>query len=266
MGVEAFGDGAACDCRERHRSARSPLRSVHVADLDLVRRGAHPCFQRLPSRWPNPLPVSTEHEELRSLIVAGGATPHVEHGVLFGEVRGLEVCRVVDSPTTGFLGELSELAEHLPADEGGLRLEVGVGAADREAFQLLHGEVPTVEALVSVVQAVETHRSTDSPQHPLNRLGVERFLRWQAEQTPALVGCASLTPGQPPLPRPNLKDPDPVRRHRHRHTGRIDASGVLEWRRPRRTALRRRRASDGRTTCRARAARARPVASGVRAG
>ncbi len=156
-----------------------------------------------------PLPVSTEHEELRSLIVAGGATPHVEHGVLFGEVRGLEVCRVVDSPTTGFLGELSELAEHLPADEGGLRLEVGVGAADREAFQLLHGEVPTVEALVSVVQAVETHRSTDSPQHPLNRLGVERFLRWQAEQTPALVGCASLTPGQPPLPRPNLKDPTP---------------------------------------------------------
>ena len=156
-----------------------------------------------------PSPVSADHEGLRALIVSGGASPHSEHGVLFGEVRGLEVCRVVDSPTTGFLGELSELAEHLPADDGGLRLEVGVGSADREAFQLLHGEVPTVDALASVVQAVVTHRSTGSPQHPLNRLGAERFLRWQAEQDPRLVGCVSLAPGQPPLPRSNLKDPTP---------------------------------------------------------
>ncbi len=155
------------------------------------------------------LTVSADHEGLRALIVSGGASPHSEHGVLFGEVRGLEVCRVVDSPTTGYLGELSELAEHLPAGDGGLRLEVGVGSADREAFQLLHGEVPTVESLASVVHAVVTHRSIGSPQHPLNRLSVERFLRWQAEQDPHLVGCASLTPGQPPLPRPNLKDPTP---------------------------------------------------------
>jgi hypothetical protein len=40
----------------------------------------------------------------------------------------------------------------------------------------------------------------------LNRLGVERFLRWQAEETPVLVGCAELTPAEPPVPRPNLKD------------------------------------------------------------
>jgi len=156
-----------------------------------------------------PRPLSKAHEALRALIIEGGATPHVEHGVLFGEVRGLEVCRVVDSPTTGFLGELSELAEELSGDDGGLRLEVGVGSADREAFALLHGAVPTVEALASVVQAVTTRRSTGSPQHPLNRLGAERFLRWEAEQEPLAVGCSSLSPGQPPLPRPNLKDPTP---------------------------------------------------------
>ncbi len=164
-----------------------------------------------------PPPVAAEHEALRSLIVAGGASPHAEHGVLFGEVRGLEVCRIVDSPTTGYLGELSELAEQLSAaaladgdgDGSGLRLEVGVGSADREAFQLMHGEVPTVEALANIVRAVETHRTIGSRQHPLNRLGAERFLRWQAEQEPGLVGCRSLTPGQPPLPRPNLKDPTP---------------------------------------------------------
>jgi hypothetical protein len=125
---------------------------------------------------------------------------------LFGEVRGLEVCRVVASPTTGFLGEVSELAR---ADDDGVRLEVGVGAADREAFQMLHGEIPTVAALADIVSTVQAHRSTGSPQHPLNRLGIERFLRWQAEETPVLVGCTELTPAEPPVPRPNLKDPVP---------------------------------------------------------
>ena len=154
-----------------------------------------------------PLParpsVPEEHEALRSLIVEAGAIPNVEHGVLFGEVRGLEVCRVVASPTVGFLGEVSESAR--VADDG-VRLEVGVGAADREAFRLLHGEIPTVTALANVVSTVQAHRSAGSPQHPLNRLGVERFLRWQAEETPVLVGCAELIPAEPPVPRPNLKD------------------------------------------------------------
>lgn len=165
----------------------------------------------LPEPLTTALAVPPEHEALRSMIVDAGAIPNAEHGVLFGEVRGLEVCRVVDSPTTGFLGELSELtAVEGGADRAdGIRLEVGVGAADREAFQLLHGEIPTVEALADIVATVEAHRSTGSPQHPLNRLGVERFLRWQAEESPALVGCTELVPAEPPVPRPNLKDPVP---------------------------------------------------------
>lgn len=157
-----------------------------------------------------PLParpaVPHEHEVLRSMILEAGATPNAEHGVLFGEVRGLEVCRVVESPTTGFLGELSELVS-APAD--GVRLEVGVGAADREAFQMLHGEIPTVAALADIVATVEAHRTIGSPQHPLNRLGIERFLRWRAEESPALVGCTEVIPAEPPVPRPNLKDPVP---------------------------------------------------------
>ena len=155
---------------------------------------------------PTRLAVPEEHEALRSMIVEAGATPNAEHGVLFGEVRGLEVCRVVASPTTGFLGEVSDLAR---ADDDGVRLEVGVGAADREAFQMLHGEIPTVAALADIVSTVQAHRSTGSPQHPLNRLGIERFLRWQAEESPVLVGCTELTPAEPPVPRPNLKDPVP---------------------------------------------------------
>ena len=89
------------------------------------------------------------HLELVPVIEAGGATPLVEHGVVIGEVRGLEVCRVVDDPHTG-----------------AVRLEVGVGAHDREAFAIIHGDVPTVEALAGVVAAVAEHRSPDAPPAP----------------------------------------------------------------------------------------------------
>jgi hypothetical protein len=145
---------------------------------------------------PEPLPIalaaSDAHEELRALIVEGGAEPVVEHGVLFGEVRGLEVCRVVDDPHTGVT-----------------RLEVGVGAHDREAFQMLHGDVPTVASLARVVDAVAQHRSPDAPPHPLKSLGAERLIRWRLEQQPDLIGAAVLAPAPPPVPRANLKDPVP---------------------------------------------------------
>ncbi|HUS42550.1 MAG TPA: hypothetical protein VMY16_07775 [Ilumatobacteraceae bacterium] len=160
---------------------------------------------------PAPAPQA-EHLELVDAIEAAGATANVEHGVVVGEVRGLEVCRVVDTPTTGHFAELGDIdiaPPPSPAAADGVLLEVGVGANDREAFRLLHGDIPTVDALASVVEAVRSHRSTDAPQHPLNRLGQERLLRWQLEQDPSLIGMASVTPTEPPQPRPNLKDPIP---------------------------------------------------------
>ena len=145
---------------------------------------------------PSPLPVSAPappaHEAMRELIIAGGATPLVEHGVLFGEVRGLEVCRVVDDPF-----------------DRAVRLEVGVGAHDREAFQMLHGDVPTVESLARIVEAVALQRRVDASPHPLNRLAAERFVRWRIEQDPDLVGAVAIRAVPPPLPRLNLKDPTP---------------------------------------------------------
>lgn len=139
-----------------------------------------------------PAPAPPHYEALRGRIVEGGAEPVVEHGVLFGEVRGLEVCRVVRDP-------------HL----GVVRLEVGVGAADREAFQLLHGDVPPVEALRAIVARVDAARRPGAEPHPLNRLATERLLRWKLEHDPTLVGAAELHPAQPPLPRANLKDAVP---------------------------------------------------------
>src|SRR6478609_8216817 len=103
--------------------------------------------------------IDERHELLRALIVAGGAIPVEERGVLTGEVHGLEVCRVTDGP------------------DGSTRLEVGVGAHDREAFGLVHGDLPTVDALTGVVAAVARHRSPGAEPHPLSRLGAERAMR-----------------------------------------------------------------------------------------
>lgn len=162
----------------------------------------------------DPPPPPEEHLDLSALIEAAGAVRNVEHGVVFGEVRGLEVCRVVDEPTIGHIAELGDVGldasgGFLPPALSGVQLEVGVGANDREAFRLIHGGVPTIDALASVVDAVSTHRSIEARQHPLNRLGQERFLRWRLEEEPSLVGLSSVIPAQPPAPRPNLKDPIP---------------------------------------------------------
>jgi hypothetical protein len=162
-------------------------------------------------RAPPPEP-SAGHLALTDVIAAAGATPNIEHGVVSGEVFGLEVCRVVDEPTVGHIAELGEIDVTAIAgavDTDGVLLEVGVGANDREAFRLLHGDIPTVEALTAVVEAVTAHRSPQAPQHPLNRLGQERYLRWQLEQDPGVIDMVSVVPAAPPVPRPNLKDPIP---------------------------------------------------------
>lgn len=142
-----------------------------------------------------PLPADpglpAAHREFAAVIAAAGAVPREEFGVLFGEVDGLEVCRVVDDPDTHTV-----------------RLEVGVGAHDREAFQALHGDRPSAPALADVVRAVAQQRSGDGG-HPLSRLAAERLLRARLVDDPSLIGADALEVAPPPVPRPNLKDPVP---------------------------------------------------------
>jgi hypothetical protein len=145
-----------------------------------------------PVPLPVPAPPPAGHVALVPIIEHGGATPTIEHGVVTGEVRGLEVCRVIDDPYTG-----------------SVRLEVGVGAHDREAFTLIHGDVPAPEALAGVVQAVEEWRRPHAPHHPLKRRAPERQLRWQLIEEPARIGLADVAQVSPPLPRPNVRDPVP---------------------------------------------------------
>lgn len=132
------------------------------------------------------------HDAFRADIEAAGADPVVEHGVLAGEIEGLEMCRVVDD---AFTGET--------------RLEVGVGAHDREAFHMLHGNRPSVTPMATVAAAVRQHRQPLDPSHPLGRLALERALRAQLVREPSLVGASLVVPVAPPTPRRNLKDATP---------------------------------------------------------
>jgi hypothetical protein len=145
-----------------------------------------------PAPYPAALNVEPRLLGLAADILAGGADVVVEHGVLAGEVRGLEVCRAVLDPYLDVV-----------------RLEVGVGAHDREAFQMLHGDRPTIDSLRRIVDTVKSHREPGASPHPLNRLGAERAVRDAIVATPSLVGAATLVVADPPVPRPNLKDPVP---------------------------------------------------------
>lgn len=144
------------------------------------------------SPLPAAAPVPPPHLEFADLIAAAGAEPVIEHGVLCGEVLGLEVCRVVDDP-----------------DTGSARLDIGIGDHDREAFRLLHGDRPPAEALADVVATVGMHRRDPTASHPLARLARERLLRAAVIRQPSSVGASSVTACPPPEPRPNLKDPVP---------------------------------------------------------
>jgi hypothetical protein len=141
---------------------------------------------------PVPPAVPDAHRAFVDVIAQSGATPHEEFGVLSGEVKGLEVCRVVDD-------------EYLHST----RLEVGVGVHDREAFAMLHGDQPAPVALARVVGAVTEHRGAGPTGHPLSRLAQERWLRARLVDDPALIGATEVVLAEPPVPRLNLKDPVP---------------------------------------------------------
>ena len=139
--------------------------------------------------------ISPADESFCGFILNGGAEVTREHGVLVGEVCGLEVCRVVHETTDTAVVES--------------RLEIGVGTHDRETFRLLHGRTATIESLRKVVDEVAAKRIVGADPHPLNQLGRERLLRHLICASPDLVDAISLKTVAPPMPRANLKDQVP---------------------------------------------------------
>lgn len=142
-----------------------------------------------------PAPAPPEQEckfdidPFRSVISEAGAEVVIEHGLLTGEVAGLEVCRVVF--------------------EDEWRLRVGVGSQDREAFHMLHGDAPILDSLVRVVEFVQTYRQPTADPHPLNRLSPERWMRstFTSERSQASPALAHM-PGV--LPRGSMSDASPA--------------------------------------------------------
>ena len=183
-GLVLLADTGAGALARRAAGFTYPIEVRHVEGRDTV------------PAVPEPLPTGGEvpaaHLAFEADIRAGGAEPVGEFGVLTGEAVGLEVCRVVTDAHTG-----------------AVRLDVGIGADDREMFQMLHGDTPTVEALADVVRFVAAQRFPGAPRHPLNLLAQERLLRVRLAAEPGLVGATSVVPAPPPVPRTNLKDPEP---------------------------------------------------------
>ncbi|MFN0091900.1 MAG: hypothetical protein ACKVWR_16795 [Acidimicrobiales bacterium] len=137
-------------------------------------------------------PAPAEALAAAAPLAEAGVEMVVEHGVVLGEILGLEVARVV------------------PAEGGGWRLEVGVGRFDREAFTALEGVRTTEEALATTVAVVREHRRPEARPHLLNRLARERWLRADALADPARVGAVRLAPIGGPTPRASLNEASPA--------------------------------------------------------
>jgi hypothetical protein len=164
--------------------------AIEVFELDAagVARAAAP-------KSAEKIEVSVADEMYAEFIKSAGADVVREHGVISGEVCGLEVCRVVRATSASDLDGAGES-----------ELEIGVGAHDRETFKLLHGRTATVESLRKVIAEVAARRAVGAQVHPLNQLARERMLRHYVCLSPQLVGAKSLQPAQPPIARTNLKD------------------------------------------------------------
>lgn len=141
------------------------------------------------------LEVSPADELFAEFIKSSGADLTREHGVLAGEVCGLEVCRVVHDVSDNGIDQSI--------------LEIGTGTHDREMFKMLHGRTATLESLRKVVVDVSSKRVAGLIPHPLNQLGRERLLRHLLCASPDLVDAVSLQSAAPAMPRANLKDSVP---------------------------------------------------------
>ena len=148
-----------------------------------------------------PAPLPTGSGELLEMLDAAGVDIVVEHGIVKGEVLGLEVARIVASP-----GDASSD----PGDDRGCTLEVGVGRFDREVGAMMHADLPGEENLANAVELVRRHRHVGAERHPLRDLVPERWVRSMVLADPSLVGAATLAPCDTTIEPPNLRARQPA--------------------------------------------------------
>ncbi|MEE2682544.1 MAG: hypothetical protein VYD77_01255 [Actinomycetota bacterium] len=102
--------------------------------------------------------INVLSEDFKELLKASGCDVVQEHGVLKGEIKGLEVARVVIN------------------DEGQQVLRVGVGAYDQEAHKIFDSQQTPEEKLFRIVSQVMEYRNQKSEPHPLNRAARAKWM------------------------------------------------------------------------------------------
>lgn len=152
-----------------------------------------------PSPLVPPPPLDDDVVAFTPIIAETGARPVDDFGRLIAEVAGLEVARVVDDDTAA-----------IPTLEGGYRLEVGVGLADRELHSFVHGRLDDDTNLRQVIGSVIEHRRVGAGSHPLTRIGRHRWLRSQLVSDPSPVGAVDLVPVPPLRPSATVLNEAPA--------------------------------------------------------
>lgn len=146
---------------------------------------------------PNPIDPPEPPDDLIEIMREQGLEIVSEHGVIRGEIRGLEVARLVRWPIeTG--------------GDGQLHLEVGVGRFDRDAIWAVRDGTNMVEALADTAAMVRRYRRPGADPHPLGRLQRERWLRSVVVADPGLVGAATLEPVAMTIEAAGMKDTHPA--------------------------------------------------------
>ncbi len=170
-----------------------------LGDADIEVRTVDAATSRPASAAPLPVP-GTEPDGAEGLLEElrlAGVEVVVEHGVVRGEIHGLEVARLV----------------RWPAELGGddeLHLEAGVGRFDRDAIAAIRPDAPPGESLARTVAAVRAHRYPGAAAHPVQLLARERWLRSTVLADPGMVGASELRAAETPHEPGGLRDRHPA--------------------------------------------------------
>jgi hypothetical protein len=184
--VHVLVDADGADLARRGAALAPPAHVWRVEGTALVPVEPAPLPEEAPP------PADAEAADLARVLAGAEVDIVVEHGVISGEVRGLEVARVRRN------------------DDGRWVLDVGVGRFDQEATSVLHGDLPTEVALERAVAYVREHRRPGAAPHPVNRLARDRWLRSQLLADSSPVELVDLHAVSTATPRPNVRDPFPA--------------------------------------------------------